>query len=54
MSLFEFFYDSYTSDVLLKYAKLCGGGSKLTRKDQRAEFIVATLSDRERLRPDLG
>ena len=50
MSLYEFFYTSYNSDVLLQFVRLLGGRSNLTRKDQRAEFLVATLLDPERLR----
>ena len=43
MSLLETLMN-HNSDVLKEYVALCGGSSSLTRKADRAEFLVATLT----------
>jgi len=49
MSLYDIF-DSQNSDQLKEYVKLCGGPSSLTRKADRANFLVETLTDPVQLR----
>lgn len=49
MSLYDIF-DNYKSDQLKDYMKLCGGPSSLTRKADRANHLVETLTDPSQLR----
>jgi hypothetical protein len=50
MSLHEFYMESCTSDVLKEWVELCGGPGKLTRKADRAEFLVRTLTSPSEVR----
>lgn len=49
MSLHDIF-DNLKSDQLKDYVKLCGGPSSLTRKADRANHLVETLTDPSQLR----
>ena len=49
MSLYDIF-DNLKSDQLKDYMKLCGGSSSLTRKADRANYLVETLTDPSQLR----
>jgi hypothetical protein len=44
MSLFDFYMENNTSDVLKEWVDLCGSSKGLTRKSDRAEFLVRTLT----------
>jgi hypothetical protein len=49
MSLYDIF-DNQNSDQLKEYVKLCGGPSSLTRKADRANYLVETLTNPVQLR----
>lgn len=49
MKLFDILYN-YTNDDLKKFAKLLGGSSKLTRKDQLVVFLIDELLSPDKLR----
>jgi len=50
MSLFEFFMENYKSDDLKEWVDLCGGSSQITRKSDRANFLVKTLTSATEVR----
>ena len=45
MSLYDHFFNNYTSEQLHKFIKLCGGPSSLKRKGDRARYLAETLSN---------
>jgi hypothetical protein len=44
MSLFDYYMEGYNSDVLKEWVDLCGSSKGLTRKADRAEFLVRTMT----------
>lgn len=50
MSLFDFYMENHTSADLKEWVDLCGGSSRITRKSDRAEFLVKTLTSTTEVR----
>ena len=50
MTLFDFYMENYNSDDLKEWVDLCGGSKGLTRKADRAEFLVQTLTSAAEVR----
>ncbi len=54
MSLQQIFYEKYNSDMLADFVKLCAAvvplGERLTRKDQRAQYLTDTLLNPQNVR----
>ena len=44
MSLFDYYMETYNSDVLKEWVDLCGSPKGLTRKADRAEFLARTMT----------
>ena len=50
MSLFDYYMETYNSDVLKEWVDLCGSPKGLTRKADRAEFLVRTMTSAQEVR----
>ena len=50
MSLFDYYMETYNSDVLKEWVDLCGSSKGLTRKADRAEFLVRTMTSAQEVR----